>query len=161
MAAATEALMPRSLHRARTGGLRVRARQPCAEIVRRFVRRAPVKRHQRGRHAGDPDDVGTPSIRGNRRDLDEIGSSTNGFFEAMDGRGHNIGERAGCLGTLRIVRRFARRSSEAIRENARTDGRERFSRRERPKEIFPPTVPQQEIHRSSTGFPQLRSFALS
>lgn len=123
IAAAIEALMPRSLHRVGGGGLRVRARQPRAEIVRGFVRSAAIERHHRVGHAGNSDDAGAPAIRGDARDLDQVWSSTNGFFVTMDGRGHRFCERVELSGTIRIVVRSARRSSEAIRENARTDRR--------------------------------------
>jgi len=59
------------------------ARQPGAELLGRFRRRASVKRHHRGRHARQPDDDGAPAILGDGRNLDEIGASRDGLFETM------------------------------------------------------------------------------
>ena len=88
-ARAAEAIMPQILHR--PGGVRgpcVRAREPVAELMRRVARRRAVERHQRGRHAGNADDVRAPPILRDRDDLDQIGASCNGFFKAMNGGGH-------------------------------------------------------------------------
>ena len=68
----------------------MRAREPFAELVGGFNRRGAVKRHERSRDTGETHDVGAPSIVGDGRDLDQIGASPDGFFEAMNGRWHGV-----------------------------------------------------------------------
>ena len=71
----------------------MRAREPFAQLMGGFNRRGSVKRHERGRDTGETHDVGAPSIVGDGRDLDQIGASSDGFFEAMNGRGHSVGKK--------------------------------------------------------------------
>jgi hypothetical protein len=71
------------LARRLSGRALVGARQPIGQISGRFVGRPPVKRHQRSRDAGNPNDAGAPPVFGNQRRLNEIGLSSNGLFEAM------------------------------------------------------------------------------
>src|SRR5688572_11966471 len=61
----------------------VRERQPLTELLRRFVWRLTVKRHEGRRHSGDPSDLGTPAIA-DERHFDLISASANGLFEAMN-----------------------------------------------------------------------------
>ena len=75
----------------------VRPRQPVAEQAGRFIGRAAVKRHERRRHARNPHDVGAPSILGHRLHFDQVRASSDGFFEAMNGRGHVCGETKRCV----------------------------------------------------------------
>src|SRR5206468_10393916 len=113
-------------------------------------------RHQRRRHAGKSDDVRAPAILGNRFDFDEVVASCNGFSEAMNGVCHGCGEKRCSVGVARILRCRYRRSSEATAESARTTERRRNFERDRPKKISV-SIPQQEMHQRSTGFPQDRS----
>src|SRR6185295_17178953 len=83
---ATRRALLRSGLRARRAGMR--PGEPVAQLTRGLIRRRSVERHERGRHAGNSDDVGAPSILGDRRHLDEIGASSNGFFETMNREGH-------------------------------------------------------------------------
>jgi hypothetical protein len=61
------------------GAIQPLGQQPC-----RFVRRPSVERHKRAPGSGVPCDVGPPAVGRNRRDLDDIGASRDGFFEAMN-----------------------------------------------------------------------------
>src|SRR5205809_5589778 len=86
---AAEASMPGILHRVcGVGGACVRASEPLAQLASRFVRCRPVKRHQSRRHPGDAHDTGAPAILGDRLHFDEIQTSCDGFFEAIDFGGH-------------------------------------------------------------------------
>src|SRR5439155_3436569 len=118
--AASDALMPRILHRPRgIGGALVRAREPLAQLPRRVDRRRAVERHQRRRSTGQADDVRAPAILLDRRDLDQIWTSPDGLFKAMDDGVHGVGE-TGLGGASRIVRTPAQQTSEAKDENAST-----------------------------------------
>ena len=149
MARTAEALMPQILHRA--GGVRrarVRPSQPFAELVRRLCRRRAVERHQRGRHAGNPDDVGAPAIFGDVGDLDQVVASRDGFFEAMNGGGH------GGMDSTLLCAVIKRSGSRKRTHNRRprvlpTD--------DASKKIYV-SIDAQEIHQPSTGFPQLDLF---
>lgn len=61
----------------------MRARKPVAQQLRRLGRSGAVKRHQRGGHAGQPDDVSAPTVLRDRGDFDEIRASGDGFLKAM------------------------------------------------------------------------------
>src|SRR6266852_4694709 len=80
--------IPRRRHRTVRGAL-VRTREPLAQKVRRFNWCAAIKRHQRGWHAGESDDVRAPAVLFDSGDLDDIWTSPDGFFEAMNGCGHS------------------------------------------------------------------------
>jgi hypothetical protein len=85
---------PRRFGAARRSG--VRAREPVEQTRGGLVRRCPVKGHQRGRHAGNPDDVGAPALVG-RHHLDEVRATTDGLFKAMNSRLHSRWTDLGCL----------------------------------------------------------------
>jgi hypothetical protein len=68
------------------------ARQPRGQQPRRFVRGPSVEWHERASGAGDPHDIGSPAVWRNRRNLDEIRPSRDGFFEAM----HDVGHQSRC-----------------------------------------------------------------
>ena len=96
--------------------LQPRGQQPC-----RFVRGPSVEWHERASGSGDPHDVGSPAVWRNRRNLDEIRPSRDGFFEAMNDVGHQ--SRCGIILQLRasfssVTRRI---SSEATHEGAAND----------------------------------------
>jgi hypothetical protein len=61
----------------------MRTVQPVGQQACRFVGSRTVKRHQRRREARGEQQVGAPSIPGDRRDLDEVWSSRNSLFKAM------------------------------------------------------------------------------
>jgi hypothetical protein len=64
------------------------ARQPRGQQPCRFVRGPSVEWHERASGSGDPHDVGSPAVWRNRRNLDDIRPSRDGFFEAMHDVGH-------------------------------------------------------------------------
>ena len=76
---------PDILHRpSGTGrGARMRAREPAAKLIRGLDRRGAVERHQRGRDAGDADDVGTPPVLGYRDDFNQVRAAGDRLFETM------------------------------------------------------------------------------
>jgi hypothetical protein len=97
------------------------ARQPRGQQPCRFVRGPSVEWHERASGSGDPHDVGSPAVWRNRRNLDEIRPSRDGFFEAMNDVGHQ--SRCGIILQLRasfssVTRRI---SSEATHEGAAID----------------------------------------
>src|SRR5438445_6276500 len=119
-AAASDALMPWILHRpSSVSGALVRAREPLAQLPRRVDRRRTVERHQRRRSTGQADDVRAPAILLHRGDLDQIWTSADGLFKAMDHGVHGVGEKS-WGGAMRIVRTPAQQTSEAKDENAST-----------------------------------------
>ncbi len=74
---------PLILHRTGRHSLLVRSGQPLAQVPGRVRRRRSVERHQRGGHAGDPDDIGAPAILSDRRDLDQIRAPADRFLKPM------------------------------------------------------------------------------
>jgi hypothetical protein len=81
--------------------------------------------------------------------------SSDGFFEAMDGGGHGFGRLSSTLGTHRILRIAAAQTSEAPDESVCTRAIAMISERSPRKKSSLSGRPQ-ELHRSSTGFPQGR-----
>ena len=71
-------------------GALVRACQPLPELAGGGVRRRAVERHQRGRHAGYPHDVGAPAVLLNWRHLNQIPASSDVFFEPVDGGNQRV-----------------------------------------------------------------------
>ena len=135
-------------------GARVRARQPFAQQMRRLGRRAAVERHQRGRHAGQPDDVGAPAVLRNARHLDQVRAPCDGLFEAMNVGGHdNKKSMRKWLGAA-IVCACAGETSEAPYEGACTMPERAKSFEHRRRKKISLSIAPQEIHHSSTGFAQ-------
>src|SRR5262249_20883640 len=100
----------------------------------------------------NPHDVGAPAIFGNRHDLDQIGASRNGLFEAMDGGGH-CGRDGKMWLSGRIVRSPVALSSEARAESRRTAAAATFSASRVPEKIFAvvcSTGNSPTVHRIST-----------
>ena len=58
--------------------------EPLRELAGSFVRRLAVEGHHRGRHSWQPAELGTPSTA-DGRNLDLVGTTTYGLFEAMYG----------------------------------------------------------------------------
>ena len=151
-AAASDALMPRILHRpSSVGGALVRTREPLAQLPRRVDRRRAVERHQRRRSTGQPDDVRAPAILLHRGDLDQIWTSPDGLLKAMDSGVHSVGEKIGLVercalyGLLRskqAKRRTKTRPQSSL--GSFLDG----SRREK-------NLGSQSLHRKSTDHPQV------
>ena len=113
-----------------------------------------VKRHQRGRHAGNPDDVGAPSILGHGGHLDQIGPSCDGFFEAMDSRVTVVGQMVvrllGARSILRFEARAIKRSGSRKRMHS-ARSRSDFTTRARRKKISLVV----SVHRKFTNHPQV------
>ena len=61
----------------------MRAGQPLAQPVGRFVWCGPVERHQRGGHARDPNDAGAPPILRDSGDLEQVWLPENRFLKTM------------------------------------------------------------------------------
>jgi hypothetical protein len=61
----------------------VGAGEPITQVGRRLVRRLSVERHHRGRHAGYPDDTGTPTFFGHPCHLNEVTPAGNYSFKTM------------------------------------------------------------------------------
>src|SRR5438445_5970124 len=136
-AAASDALMPWILHRpSSVSGALVRAREPLAQLPRRVDRRRTVERHQRRRSTGQADDVRAPAILLHRGDLDQIWTSADGLFKAMDHGVHGVGEKklgwsdAHCTGSC-----AANKRSEG-RKRVHTPRRDRFSTATGAKKIY-------------------------
>ena len=66
----------------------MRAGQPLAQPVGRFVWCGSVERHQRGGHAGNPNDAGAPPVLRDGRDLEQVWLPENGFLKTMHGSVH-------------------------------------------------------------------------
>jgi hypothetical protein len=96
------------------------ARQPVAQQLRRLGRRSAVKRHQRSGHAGQPHDVGAPTVVRDWGDFDEIRASCDGFLKAMYVSGHVVRSICKLLGARGIVRTSRLQTSEALYESDRT-----------------------------------------
>ena len=67
-------------------GSPMRQRQPRCKLLRRFLRRLPVKRHHRRRHAREATELGAPAVA-DGRDLNEVRTPCNDFFEMMNVHG--------------------------------------------------------------------------
>ena len=99
----------------------MRTAEPGGQQPGRFRRRRSIKRHERGRDAGDAHDVRAPAILGNPGDFDQIGASPDGFFETMDGVGHQMSARSTSSVERRAFSPASRaRSSEDRDESAST-----------------------------------------
>src|SRR2546427_3097524 len=154
-AAESDALMPRILHRPSSiGGALVRAREPLAQLPRRVDRRRAVERHQRRRSTGQADDVRAPAILLHRGDLDEIWTSPDGLFKAMDGGVHGVGEKLDWWSDAHCTDSCAANKRSEGRKRAHNPRRNRFSTAAGAKKICvlsrctgnPPV-----IHRFCTG----------
>jgi hypothetical protein len=150
---------PLTLHRpGAVRGALVRTREPLAQKVRRFNWCAAIKRHQRGRHAGESDDVRAPAVLFDSGDLDDIWTSPDGFFEAMNGCGHSDAE--GLFETRAILRFERNETSEAPYEGAPQFQSSKMSRASVRKEIVLSIHPQ-EMHGPYTGFAQVELLDLA
>ena len=63
------------------GGRAGRAREPLAQLGRRFDRGGAVERHQRGGCTGATQDLGPPSSAIHGRDFDDVAATVDGLFE--------------------------------------------------------------------------------
>ena len=122
-------------------------RQPLQQQLRRLVGGLPVKRHHRGRHAGEPFELGAPAVA-DRGDLDEVQAAANGFFEAMNG--HE------CLlvWSRLILRARRRRSSEARCEGGVHSHEGSIRAGQSRQNKFTCAGCPQDLHAPSTAFPQ-------
>ena len=152
---AAEARMPPILHRA--CALRyalIGAREPLGQVARGLFGSAAVKRHQRRRHARSSDDARAPPVLRDGGDLNQVRTSANGFFEAMNGCGHVFDGELWMFGSVCIVRRTAKRSSETTDEGASTIESRGLFGHDDPRKKFGVSVAPQEMHGSSTAFAQ-------
>ena len=137
------------------GGARVGAGEPLEEEIGRFIGRVPIKRHQGGWHAGGLHDICAPAVGIDRRDFDQVRAAADGLFESMNGCAHNkAAERLCCWGT-RWILRFARRRSSEARHETIGDCRSAPGCACCERKKISVSDNQQEIHHSSTAFPQL------
>ena len=137
----------------RRRGARVRTCQPIAEQMRRLVGGAPVKRHERGGNAGHAHDVRPPAICGDRGHLDQVRSTPDRFFKAMDNAGHSF------FGENAVWRRVD--FTRCQRLNKRSESRRLVHRlpwrdfsNYLARNIFSFSLDPQEMHHSSTAFAQ-------
>ena len=94
----------------------VRADQPAAQLLRGFVRRRAVKRHQRRWHARDAHDARAPSVLRHRGHFDEVLASCDGRFKTMIDGGHSfVGCEIGFLCEERSEFYASRRHKQAKR----------------------------------------------
>ena len=111
-------MLSRPANRSGSRSASICARQPRGQQPCRFVRGPSVEWHQRASGSGDPHDVGSPAVWRNRRNLDDIRPSRDGFFEAM----HDVGHQSRCDIILLLGASFSpatrRVSSEGIHEGA-------------------------------------------
>jgi hypothetical protein len=139
----------------------MRARQPLAEPPNGFVRGRPIEGHHRGRDTGCPTDIGAPASGLDGRDFDEVVTPANGFFEAMNECMQGLEAVVDMLlGTDEILRVDGRRSSEARYETRVDHPQKLFVQGVGPKTFFSLSKDPQEMHLSSTGFPQAKVHAV-
>ena len=146
-------------HRARQGDRPpARARRVSQSHSRRgrFVGRRSVKRHQRGRHAGDPDDVGAPAILRDRRRPRSDRRVPRWILRSDAQQWSRLVEKIRCLlGARQFYASRAQRSSEADRRKRAHSARSRaISERARRKKISlvdPSTGNAPIINRFSTA----------
>lgn len=85
------------------GGLvgrpRMRTREPVAQLPRGLVGRPAIKRHERRRDAGQPDDVRAPAILRDGGHFDEVRSPPDRFLKAMYSSVHDVSVERGMLGS--------------------------------------------------------------
>src|SRR3954463_12319158 len=98
----------------------VRAREPFQQARGSLIRCRAVEGHQRGRHARNPDDVGTPALVG-RRHLDEVRAPPDDLFETMNSGLHSRWTDLSWLGRRdELSCPDAAHTSEAAHETAST-----------------------------------------
>jgi len=148
----------------------MRERQPRSQLPGRLLRRLAVEGHHRGGHPGFPRQLSAPPVADGRH-VDLVRTPTYSFFEVVND--HLSGgptDYAGMPGwdqTLTnqsgaavILRRRHARSSEGKREGVvHSPGLPRSSR-DPVKEKSSSSGCPQDLHASSTGFPQLGSMRL-
>src|SRR4029453_481898 len=148
------AFMPPILHRRRgAGGACVGARQPVAQMLCSLQRGTAVEGHQRGRHAWNAHDIGTPPVVGDGRHLDQVRSSGNGLFEAMEYGGHVVDVESLKNGKAELYA-AARGKQAKRRTKARAHGGVAPFPSARVESIFSSAPHAQDMHGPSTGFPQ-------
>jgi len=147
----------------------MRERQPRGQLAGRLLWGLAVERHHRCGHTRFPRQLGTPPVTDGRY-VDFVRTPTYRFFEVVDHLSGGPTDFAGLSGwdqTLTnqsgapvILRGRHGRSSEGKREGAvHSTGLPRSSR-DPVKEKSAFSASPQDIHGSSTGFPQLGSVRL-
>jgi hypothetical protein len=72
----------------RLSGSRMGAYEPLPQLFGGFVGCVPIKRHQGCWYAGRLRDAGPPAVGVDRRDLNQVRTAGDGFFEATNGYVH-------------------------------------------------------------------------
>jgi hypothetical protein len=140
---------PRILHRAARAGLLVRPGEPVAQQVSRLGRRAAVKRHQRGGHAGNADDVRTPAVTRDRLRFDEVRASPDELLEAMNVVGHGCRRVDDCEGTIELYAALGGDQAKRVTKTSAQLGSAAFSSEGRETLFLCPSV-----NRKFTKHPQ-------
>lgn len=133
----------------------VGAAQPRAKPFGGRFRRRAVERHQRRGHAGEAGDVRPPAIAANWRDLDGVGTPGYQFVKSVDDSAHGSRDaRLWMIGSRHCGVLAPGQSSEGRDESACTGQRSPALGEKPGAEYFRLSENPQEMHRSSTGFPQ-------
>ena len=128
----------------------VRPSEPVGQQACGFIRGAAVERHERGRHAGEPNDVGAPSILGYQRDLDGIRVACDRFVETVNEIWH--GRRRKMMSGSEHSCAAARRDQAKAGAKARPQSMKTRILAISHAIFFFMSIPAQVIHRTSTGF---------
>ena len=139
----------------------MRADQPLAQLTGGFVWRRAVERHQRGGDAWNPDDVGPPAILRDGGDLNQIWMSPDQFLEAMNGCDQGLEKAARflmCGNVVNCTRTALGNKRSGVRKPVHTEA-DGGIRNELTEKKFRATVHPQEMHCSSTVFPQCSDLA--